>query len=262
VKLALCGASGKMGRAVVRLASQEPDVRLVGAVDAPGSAALGRDVGELGGVDPAGVAISDDLAAALLGADVVIDFSTPASLGALLRAASRARVAVVSGTTGLGDELRAELERASTRIPVLWAPNMSLGVQLLRSLVEQAVRTLGPGYDVEIVETHHGAKVDAPSGTALELAQAAQAARPELELVHGRQGRTGPRPGAQLGMHSLRGGGVVGEHSVHLLGALERIELTHRAQSRDLFAAGALRAARYLVGKPAGSYRLADLITA
>lgn len=260
MKLALSGAAGKMGRAIVRLAAAEADLQLVGAVDMPGSPAIGRDAGELAGVESAGVAVEEDLAAALLGADVLVDFSAASGFETIVRTAAHAGVAVVSGTTGLGPNAETAIARAAERVAVLWAPNMSLGVEVLRRLVEQAVRALGPGYDIEIVETHHGAKVDAPSGTALALAEAASAARPELTLQHGRQGKPGKRPEAQLGMHALRGGGVVGDHTVHLLGSLERIELTHRAIHRDLLAVGALRAARFLVGKPAGRYRLADVL--
>ena len=260
MKLAISGAAGRMGQAVTRLALGAGDVTIVGAVDAHDSKRLGTDLGETAGVGTLGVAIDKDVAAALLGAEVVIDFSAPASLRALLRAAAQAGVPVVSGTTGLDDEARTALERAAERVAVLWAPNMSIGVQVLRLLVAQAVEALGPGYDVEIVETHHDAKVDAPSGTALDLARAVREVRPELDLVHGRHGRSGPRPETQIGLHALRGGGVVGDHQIHLLGPLERLELSHRAIHRDLFAEGALRAARYLVGKPPGRYGLGDVI--
>jgi 4-hydroxy-tetrahydrodipicolinate reductase len=249
-----------MGRAVVRLAAAADDIQVVGAADAPTSPFVGRDAGELGGVEPLGVAVGPDISAALLGADVVVDFSTAGTLSAVLHAASRASVAVVSGTTGIDEAGLAAIDRAAASIPVLWAPNMSVGVELVRELVARAVQALGAGYDVEVVETHHGAKVDAPSGTALGLVAAAQAARPALTILHGRQGRTGPRGHDCIGVHALRGGGVVGDHSVHLLGELERIEITHRAIHRDLFALGALRVARFLCGKPARRYQLADVV--
>jgi 4-hydroxy-tetrahydrodipicolinate reductase len=260
VKLAISGAAGRMGQAVARLALGAGDVAIVGALEARGSARLGADLGEVAGLGTLGVAIGDDPGAALLGADVVIDFSAPAALPALLRAAAQAGVPVVSGTTGLDDRALDALERAAEKAAVLWSANMSIGVHVLRQLVAQAVRALGPGYDVEIVETHHGAKVDAPSGTALELVAAVREVRPELGLCHGRQGRSGPRPERQIGLHAVRGGGIAGDHQVHLLGPLERLELSHRAISRDLFAAGALRAARTLVGKPPGRYSLRDVI--
>jgi 4-hydroxy-tetrahydrodipicolinate reductase len=249
-----------MGRAIARLAAGDADLQIVGAAEAAGNAAIGRDVGELAAIGTIGVDVSDDLGAALLGADVLVDFSGAASFTGVLRAAAHAAVPVVSGSTGLDALALAELDRAAARVAVLWAPNMSIGVELVRGLVARAVAALGAGYDVEVVETHHGAKVDAPSGTALELVAAAQAARPELVPVHGRHGRTGARSRDAIGVHALRGGGVVGDHTVHLLGELERIEITHRALSRDLFAAGALRAAHFLCGKPAGRYRLADVV--
>jgi 4-hydroxy-tetrahydrodipicolinate reductase len=260
MKLAIFGAGGRMGRTVARLAAGMDDVRIVGAVDRAGAPAVGRDVGELAGVGSVGVEVGEDPAAALLGADVLVDFSGAAAFDGMLRAATRAGVAVVSGTTGIGDADRASLAKAAAKIPVLWAPNMSLGVQILARLVTEAVRAL-PGYDVEIVETHHNQKADAPSGTALFLKESAVAARPELEVVHGRQGKPGARGSNEIGMHALRGGAVVGDHHVHLIGAFDRIELSHRAMSRDLFAEGALRAARWLVGRAPGRYTLADVVT-
>jgi 4-hydroxy-tetrahydrodipicolinate reductase len=197
----------------------------------------------------------------LLGADVVIDFSLAHAFDPMLRAAIAAKVAVVSGTTRLTPESEALLERAAGVVPVLWAPNMSLGVQLLARLVADAVRTLGAAYDVEIVEAHHNQKLDAPSGTAQLLREAAQQSRAELTPVHGREGQVGARRREEVGMHAIRGGGVVGDHTVHLIGAFDRIELTHRAMSRDLFAAGALHAARWLRGRPAGRYTLADTLS-
>ncbi len=260
VKLALFGAAGRMGRTVVRLAAAESDLSIVGAIDAAGSEGEGQDVGQLAGAGNAGVQISPDLASGLLGADVVIDFSVATAVPALLRAAERVGTAVVSGTTRLDDDCLRLLDRVSATIPVLWAPNMSVGVYVLTRLVRDAVRMLGPEYDVEITETHHGAKVDAPSGTATQLLAAAQQERATLEPVFGRHGETGARPASQIGVHALRGGAVIGDHSVHLLGARERIEITHRAITRDLFAAGALRAARFIKGMPAGRYGMGDVI--
>jgi 4-hydroxy-tetrahydrodipicolinate reductase len=171
-------------------------------------------------------------------------------------------VALVSGTTGLSPESRALLDEVAGEIAVLWAPNMSLGVQVLARLVREAVASLGPSYDVEVVETHHNQKADAPSGTATLLVQAAQAARPELQPRHGREGQLGPRQPQEIGVHALRGGSVVGDHSVHLVGAFDRLEISHRAMSRDLFAAGALRAARFVAGRAPGRYTLADVLDA
>ncbi len=248
-----------MGLAVARLAKGE-EAQVVGAIASKRSAVLGRDLGELAGGDTLGVVVSADVSAGLLGADVVIDFSTSAAVPYLLQAAMRAKVAVVSGTTrldGTGEKL---LDEASKVVPVVWSPNTSVGVQVLAELVAQAIKRLGPGFDVEIVETHHRAKVDAPSGTAMRLAEAARAARADLAPVHGREGNAGPRSDGEIGVFAMRGGDVIGDHTVHLLGPGERIELTHRATNRDLFARGALRAARFLVGKPPGRYTMVDVV--
>jgi 4-hydroxy-tetrahydrodipicolinate reductase len=262
VKLAVHGATGRMGLAVLRLAHADPDVSIVGGSCAAGDPSAGRDIGELAGVGSLGVVVSPDTASALLGADVVIDFSTAAAVATLYSLAARQGVAVVSGTTSLDAAAQASLERAAQTVPVLWEPNMSVGVHVLAGLVEQAVRQLGAGFDVEVLEVHHKRKIDAPSGTALRLAKAARAARPELAERHARAGDVGPRPAEELGVVALRGGDVVGDHTVFLLGNGERLELTHRATNRDLFATGALRAARFLTGKRPGRYSLSDVLSA
>jgi len=256
MRVAVVGANGRMGRAVVRLA-------VTGGLDvtcAIGAADVGRDAGELAGVGSIGTSVVDGLAALEHAkADVLIDFSAPAVTTALAPIAAVAGIAIVSGTTGLSDAGRLALDHAATRVPVLWEPNMSVGIFVLSTLVAQAVAAL-PEWDIEIVEVHHGAKVDAPSGTALRLAEVAQRARAGTRLVHGRQGTPGARRSEEIGMHALRGGDVLGDHTIHLLGGGERIELTHRATSRDVFAHGALRAARWIQGKPAGRYGLADML--
>lgn len=249
-----------MGRTLARLIQERPTLSLVGAVASPDDPACGRDVGELSGPGPLGVVVSADVQSALLGAHVVIDFSAPGAVAGLAAAAAQAGVALVSGTTGLSSEARAALERAASRVPVLWAPNTSLGVQVLADLVTAAIRQLGAAFDVEIVEVHHGRKADAPSGTAIRLAEAARAARPELQDRHGRSGAVGARAADELGVLAVRGGDVVGDHTVHLLGPGERLELTHRATSRDVFALGALRAAEALVSRTPGLYTLRDVL--
>lgn len=276
LKIAVHGAGGRMGQAVVRLAALAAGERIqvVGAIVSRGSSRIGRDVGELAGAGTLGVAVSDDLGAGLLGADVVIDFSRPEALPRLLHLAVRAKVAVVSGTTRLDAASERLLDETAQHVPVLWSPNTSIGIHVLAEIAAAAARRLGPDFDVEIVEIHHRAKVDAPSGTAVRLADAvrdaraaaADGARPgeqapaRLVDVHGREGNAGPRPANELGVFAVRGGDVIGDHTVHLLGPGERIELTHRATSRDLFARGALRAAQFLHGKPAGRYTMADVI--
>ena len=259
MRIAIHGAAGRMGQSLVRLAASE-GASIVGAIVSPHSKSLGRDAGEVAGVGILGVETTADTASGLLGADVVIDFSTAAALPHLLQLAMRAKIAVVSGTTRLDATCERLLDEAARVVPVLWAPNTSVGVQVLAELVTLAAQKLGPSFDVEIVETHHRAKVDAPSGTAERLRKAVEKARDYLSAVYGREGNAGPRKADEIGVLAVRGGDVIGDHTVHFLGQGERIELTHRATSRDLFARGALRAARFVAGKPPGRYAMVDVI--
>jgi len=259
MRITIHGATGRMGQSVARLASAE-GARIVGAVASPSSKALGRDVGELAGAGTAGVEITADTASALLGADVVIDFATASALPRLVTLAARAKVAVVSGTTRLDEAGERALTEASKVVPVLWAPNTSVGVQVLAELVTLAAKKLGLGFDVEIVEAHHRAKIDAPSGTAERLRRAVDEARQDLRPVYGREGNVGPRKPEEIAVLALRGGDVIGDHTVHFLGAGERLELTHRATSRDLFARGALAAARFIRGRAPGRYTMVDVL--
>lgn len=260
VSVTLHGATGRMGLALVRLIHQSSDLKLVGAVCAPDDPALGQDVGMLAGCGNVGVEASADVASALLGADVVIDFSSVKALPALIAQATRSKTPLVCCTTGLDEELQKLVAKAAESTAVLWAQNTSLGVQVLAEIVEQAVRRLGLGYDVEITEIHHRKKVDSPSGTAKRLAEAVKAARPDTQELYGREGIVGARTDNEMAVFGVRGGDVVGDHTVYLLGQGERLELTHRATSRELFAHGALRAARFLAGKPAGKlYKIADV---
>lgn len=260
-RVAVLGANGRMGRAVVRLA-HEAGMQVVAAI---GAGEEGKDAGELAGVGPIGARVTSDVASlASSGAEVLVDFSAPAALASACDACARGGVALASGTTGLDDAAKAALDAASARVPVLWEPNMSVGVHVLGALLERAIGALGPGFDVEIVEAHHRMKADAPSGTALRLAEAAKAARAAFggasRYVTGREGRPGARAEEEIGILAVRGGDVIGEHTALLLGDGERIELTHRASSRDLFARGALRAGTWLVGRAPGRYRLADVL--
>lgn len=260
MKLALFGVTGRMGLAIARLAHAAPDIELVGGICADQDPGVGKDIGELAGIGQMGVVATPDIASGLLGADVVIDFSTASAVASLVNVAARQKVAVVSGTTNIDENAQRAFDKAAQSVPVLWAPNMSLGVQVLAELVEQAVRRLGAGFDVEITEIHHRKKVDSPSGTAKRLAEAAKNARPELRELHGRSGDVGARTNDEMAVYGLRGGDVVGDHTVFLFGQGERIELTHRASNRDLFAHGALTAARFVSGKPARRYTIADVL--
>ncbi len=256
-RLAVVGARGRVGSAVVRLASAH-GLRVVRAVSRSG---VGEDIGVALGLGALGALVEPDVASLASGGfDAVVDFSSADLFASVAAAAASAGAALVSGTTGLGDAAEGATREASRKVPVLVEPNMSVGVHVLGRLVREAVALLGEGFDVEIVETHHRKKVDAPSGTALRLADVAAKAGAGPRLQHGREGRPGAR-GREIGLHAVRGGDVIGDHSVHLLGRGERIELVHRATSRDLFAEGALRAAAWLVGKAPGLYALEDVLS-
>ncbi|MEJ2502998.1 MAG: 4-hydroxy-tetrahydrodipicolinate reductase [Gemmatimonadota bacterium] len=260
IDLVVSGATGRMGRILGRLIEEAADLRSLGGIarsePAEGAGALGYP--EIVRVDAASELVRR--------AEAVIDFSAPEQLAALLDRCGDALEgrALLVGTTGLDDDSRAGLDRIARTAPVLVAANFSPGVNLLLGLVERASAALSSSdYDIEVVETHHRRKEDAPSGTALALGRAAAAGREQrLEDVRrdGRSGRTGPRQDGEIGFHALRGGDVAGEHTVHLLGERERIALGHTALSRDLFASGALDAARWLVGRPPGRYTMKDVL--
>jgi len=257
--IAVTGAAGRMGQSVIRVAAEE-GARVVGALDRSESSAIGRDAGEVAGAGTLGVVVSPDLGSALLGAACVVDFSGAGAVSLLAFAAARAGVALVVGTTGLGDDAMRALDKAAEKVPVLVSPNMSLGVHVLADLVRAAVQAL-PGYDVEIVETHHRRKVDAPSGTALRLLDAVKEAR-TVRPIYGREGKPGARTDDEVAVLAMRGGDVIGDHTVHLLGPGDRLELTHRATGRDLFARGAIAAAHVIAAKKPGRYTMADVVAA
>ena len=240
-----------MGQTLLEAVLAQPEFALVGALEVSASPLLGHDAGERLG-RATGVVISADIPAAISGADVLLDFTRPEGTLAHVAACARARVAAVVGTTGLTATDKRTLAEHAASIPIVFAPNMSVGVTVLLRLVEQAAQLLGAGYDVEIVEMHHRHKVDAPSGTALQLGgAAARALGRDLKVdgVYGREGVTGERKPGTIGFASLRGGDVVGDHTVVFAGAGERIELTHKAGSRVNFAQGALRAARFVAAR-------------
>ncbi len=263
IAIGISGCGGRMGRMLVAEIAGTHGCRVAGGVDAATSAILGRDLGELAGMGALGLKAGTDIGQLFAGADVVIDFSTPAASAEHAGVAARAAKPLVIGTTGLEPAHEAALAAAARTVPIVWAPNMSLGVNLLLGLVRQVAATLGEDYDIEVVEMHHRHKVDAPSGTALALGQAAAAGR-GVDLAarsqRGRDGITGPRPRGDIGFASLRGGDVVGEHSVIFAADGERIELTHRAGSRQIFARGAVRAACWAVGRPPGLYGMKDVL--
>jgi 4-hydroxy-tetrahydrodipicolinate reductase len=263
LRVVVAGAGGRMGRALTRAVAAEPGMRLVAALDRAGAEVQGQDAGALAGLEPVGVSVGDDPLAALVNADVLLDFTAPEATLAHADIAAQARLVHVIGTTGLKPEDDARLKAAARHCRIVRSGNFSLGVNLLVGLVRRAAAVLGPDYDVEILEMHHRHKVDAPSGTALLLGKAAAAGRNiglAEKSVRVRDGHTGARPGGAIGFATLRGGSVVGDHSVILAGEGERIELTHRAENRDIFARGAIRAAHWAFDKKPGLYDMADVL--
>lgn len=261
--MVVAGAAGRMGREIVGAVAAHPQAGLAGGFEPPGHPELGRDLGLLAGIGELGLKLSGGLAEAGEGARVVIDFTTPESSLANARQAGRMGLATVIGTTGLSPDQTGELARLAETSPILFAPNMSMGVNLLLNLVREAARTLGPDYDLEIVEAHHKMKVDAPSGTALALAKAGAEGR-ELDLdrvkVCAREGQVGSRQENQIGIQAVRGGDIVGEHTVYLAGPGERLELIHRCHSRSTFAQGAVRAALWVADREPGLFDMQDVL--
>ncbi|OGS99902.1 MAG: 4-hydroxy-tetrahydrodipicolinate reductase [Gallionellales bacterium RIFCSPLOWO2_12_FULL_59_22] len=262
IKIAIAGSGGRMGRALLEGVAQADDMVLHAALEHGGSALLGKDAGELCGA-ACGVKIGADAEAALQGADVLIDFTRPEGTLHHLNICRRLGVGMVVGTTGLNAQQKAQLGAAAQDIGIVFAPNMSVGVNLVFKLLETASRVLAQGYDIEIVEAHHRHKVDAPSGTALGMGEVvARTLGRDLEqcAVYGREGVTGERDPSTIGFATVRGGDIVGDHTVLFAGTGERIEITHKASSRATFALGALRAARYLKCNPAGLYDMQDVL--
>ncbi len=264
LKIAIAGASGRMGRMLVEAVLGSGDCTLAGALDAPGSAALGQDAGAFAGRHT-GVAVTADLRAGLGDAAVLIDFTRPEGTLAHLAVCRERGVRAVVGTTGFTPAQRAEIAAHAQHLPIVLAPNMSVGVNVVLRLLEQAARALGAGYDIEVLESHHRHKVDAPSGTALAMGEVLARARGVELATHGvfaRHGHTGERPAGSIGFAALRGGDIVGEHTVLFAGTGERIEIAHKSTSRANYADGSLRAARFLASteRAAGLYGMADVL--
>lgn len=264
LKIAVAGAGGRMGAANIAAVLANPEAELVAAFDRPEGAAIGKDAGTHAGREPSGLAISDDLDAALGKAEAVIDFTAPAASVALAEKAARNGIIHIIGTTGCTADDDAAIARAGSEGAIIVkSGNMSLGVNLLVALVQRAAASLPPDFDIEVLEMHHRMKVDAPSGTALMLGQAAADGRGidlDEHSVRVRDGQTGPRPEGAIGFATLRGGGVIGDHSVLFSSLSETITLSHSAQDRSLFAKGALTAALWARGKPHGLYSMADVL--
>jgi 4-hydroxy-tetrahydrodipicolinate reductase len=254
MKVAIAGAGGRMGRTLIDAVLADRELALAAALDAPGAAAIGQPVGAL--------RITDDLGA-LSAADVLIDFTRPEGTLAHLEACLAGNRRMVIGTTGFSEAQAARITLAARRIPIVLSPNFAIGVNVVFRLAQTAAKALGDAYDVEIVEAHHRHKVDAPSGTALKLGElVAQALGRDLGQVatHGRHGDTGERPAKAIGFHAIRGGDIIGEHTVIFAGMGERVEVAVRSQSRMTYAAGALRAAKWLAGRGPGLYDMFDVL--
>jgi 4-hydroxy-tetrahydrodipicolinate reductase len=263
MRIAVAGASGRMGRMLIREIAGTEGAVLSGAFEAPGHDDIGKDAGALAGIANAGIAIGADTASVVAGAEALLDFTAPAATVAHAALAAQARIVHVIGTTGIDKAQTDAIHRAARHTPIVWGDNMSVGVNLLRALVRRVSGVLGPDWDIEIVEMHHKHKVDAPSGTALALGRAAAAGRGvNLDAVaaRGRDGHTGARRKGDIGFAALRGGDVVGDHTVIFAGAAERVEIGHRATGREIYARGAVRAALWARGKPPGLYDMADVL--
>jgi 4-hydroxy-tetrahydrodipicolinate reductase len=263
LRLVVPGAAGKMGRMILKVISETPSTELVAAIERPASPLLGQDAGTVAGLAPLGVALRPDLDEALSQADVIIDFTAPAATAWTVSRAAEHEVGMVIGTTGLGEAEKRAIWHAAERIPIVLSANMSLGVNVLFGLLAQAATALGKDYDVEIVELHHRLKKDAPSGTALAMANVlAEALGRDLEkdARYGRQGEVGARTPDEIAVLAVRGGDIVGEHTAYFCGMGERLEITHRASSRETFARGAVRASEWLRDRDPGLYDMQDVL--
>jgi len=261
-RIGIVGASGRMGRMLIEATLKDSQLALGAAFDLPGSPAIGKTAGDLVGI-PSDVVISDDVAAGLKHVDCLIDFTRPQGTLQHLELCRQAGVGIVIGTTGFEAEGKAAIAEAAKDIPVVFAPNMAVGVNLVFNLLDTAARILNQGYDIEIVEAHHRLKIDAPSGTALRMGEVvASALGRSLEecAVYGREGVTGERDPSTIGFATVRGGDIVGDHTVMFCGLGERVEITHKASSRLPYALGSLRAARYLAGRRNGLFDMQDVL--
>ena len=262
-RIGVIGCAGRMGRMLMRDIVATEGCTLAGGLARPGSASPGQDLGELAGLGRLGIAVGDNAEQLLRDSDGGLEFTNPAATAEPAVLAARLGRPMVIGTTGLEAAEERAVRDAATRVPIVWAANTSLGINLLLGLVEQVARCLGQDWDIEIVEMHHRGKVDAPSGTALALGRAAAAARGlglDDVAVRGRDGITGPRRAGSIGFAALRGGDAVGDHSVIFAGMGERLELTHRATNRAIYSTGAVRAALWLAGRPPGLYGMKEVL--
>jgi 4-hydroxy-tetrahydrodipicolinate reductase len=263
VKVGVVGCAGRMGQMLLKMLINAPGIVVVGGTERRGSVALGQDIGALAGADPLGISVGDDPSMLFETSDVVVDFTNPTATVSHAQMAARTGCALVIGTTGFDNDQLNSLYRAAQRAPIVLAANMSLGINLLQQVVEEIARILDPDWDIEIVEMHHRAKIDAPSGTALALGEAAARGRGQnLRRIsrRSREGQVGPRVKGEIGFAALRGGDVVGDHTVIFAADGERVEITHRASSREIFARGAVKSVLWAAGKKPGLYSMRDVL--
>ena len=263
IKVIVTGAAGRMGKRLIALAHESPNLQLSGATEAEGHPDLGKDAGDLAGCANLGICITDDLPKLLSQADVVVDFTSPGSTLNHLAQVAQHKRAIVIGTTGFSPDEMNQLRKHAESIPCVQAPNMSMGINVLLKIIGKVAQALGDDYNLEIIDTHHNRKKDSPSGTAVKLAEALAAAK-NWDLaktgMYARHGIIGERPSKEIGIQTVRAGDIVGDHTILYGGPGERIEIPHRAHNRDPFARGALRAAEWVVNQPPGFYGMADVL--
>lgn len=264
IQIAMHGAGGRMGQSILRCIFKDPDTQISGAVDRSNHPYIGKDIGEPLGVEPIKVNYTSSLDSIDSKTQVMIDFSSPGQIETLLNYAKHQKFHLVIGTTGFNKDQEQWIRNASQEIAIVWAPNMSIGVNVLFELAKKTTQLLGEGYDIEIVESHHHHKKDAPSGTAMQLLKEIQNEKNRSGVattaIYGREGQVGERKRDEIGVFALRGGDIVGDHTVYFVGDGERIELTHRAHTRDTFAWGAVKAAKFLANKESGLYTMKHVL--
>ncbi len=260
LRIAVTGAAGKMGITVIKVIEGDKELKLAGALEAADSQYIGMDAGIFAGIGNIGIAITGNPEIYATECDAIIDFSSPKASEKNIEIAVNNKIALVIGTTGLDDKVMNLIREAGKLIPVIWSPNYSIGVNLIAKLTRLAAEILDEGFDVEIVEAHHRLKKDAPSGTAIKLLNILKEVYHTNDVIYGREGITGERPGKQIGMSAIRGGDIVGDHTVNFLGIGERIEITHKLTSRETLARGAVKAAKYIVKNGKGLYKIEDVL--
>ncbi len=260
-KIALAGAAGRMGREIVR-AAQGSDIQIGAAIEYDGSPLIGSDIGEIAGVGKIGVSVVSDLKSVAESCDVILDMSLPTATAGIIEIALDKEIPLVCGTTGISEDVLAMFKDAAKKIAVIHTKNFSVGIAVLSSLAAKAAAILGENYDIEIIEKHHRNKVDAPSGTAQILADAIAASTDTANTgyIYGREGKTGVRPTGEIAIHAIRAGGIFGEHSVMLASPNERLELVHKAETRALFAEGAVRTCSFIASAKPGFYTMAEVL--